>query len=373
MPSPRASLFVTTALAAAGLLPAAALAEVPKVVTTVKPLHSLAAAVMQGVGEPELLLPPGASPHDYALKPSDARALDQADVVFWVGAPLEAFLTKPVQSLAGDARVVALASAPGLTLLPTRVGGAWEAHAHEHYDHGHDEQGHDDHAHAEEHAHEDEHGHADAHDHEQDKAHAAGHDEHEHEHEHIEPLPALDADAAELPPDTDAHVWLDPDNAAVIARTMAGVLAEADAANAAAYRANAEAVAERLAALTQELTTRLQPVAGVPYVVFHDAYQYLEHDVGLTPVGSITVEPGRPVGARRIAELRDKVTDLKATCVFAEPQFEPRLVATITEGTTARAGVLDPLGTDIPPGPGMYEALMRGMADSLLECLAPKG
>lgn len=355
MPSPRASLFVTTALAAAGLLPAAALAEVPKVVTTVKPLHSLAAAVMQGVGEPELLLPPGASPHDYALKPSDARALDQADVVFWVGAPLEAFLTKPVQSLAGDARVVALASAPGLTLLPTRVGGAWEAHAHEHDDHGHDEQGHD------EQGHEDEHGHA------------ADHDDHAHEHEHIGALPALDADAAELPPNTDSHIWLDPDNAAVIARTMAGVLAEADAANAAAYRANAEAVAERLAALTQELTVRLQPVAGVPYVVFHDAYQYLEHDVGLTPVGSITVEPGRPVGARRIAELRDKVTDLKATCVFAEPQFEPRLVATITEGTTARAGVLDPLGTDIPPGPGMYEALMRAMADSLLECLAPKG
>lgn len=338
MPSLRAPLFLAALLS----LPAAAVAEVPQVVTTIKPVHSLVAAVMQGVGEPQQLLPPGASPHDYALKPSDAQALSTADVVFWIGAPLESFLTKPVQTLAGDARVVALASAPGLTLLRTRTGGAWEEHGH---------------------AHEDEHGHDDAHAH----AHPHGEDE------LIRAMAALDSDAAELPPETDSHIWLDPRNAAVMAATMADVLAEADPANAASYRANAEALAARLTALRQDLAQRLAPAAGVSYVVFHDAYHYMEDAFGLTPVGSITVEPGRPVGARRVAELRGKVADLKAACVFAEPQFEPRLVTTIAEGTQAKAGVLDPLGADVPPGPEHYALTMRAMADALVDCLAPKG
>ncbi|GAA0591009.1 zinc ABC transporter substrate-binding protein [Caenispirillum bisanense] len=359
MPSPRASLFVTAALAAALSAPAAALAEAPRVVTTIKPVHSLTAAVMAGVGEPQMLLPPGASPHDYALKPSDARAIDQAQVVFWIGAPLEGFFVKPVQSLGGKARVVALASAPDLLLLPTRTGGAWDEHDHDHdHDHGHD------HAPAAKPA---------AHDHDHDHAHAAAADDDHHDHEHVAPLTALSADAAALPAEVDGHIWLDPRNGAAMARTIAAVLAEADAANADTYRANAERLAAELAGLEQELKGATAAAAGKPYIVFHDAYHYFEHRFGLTPAGSITVEPGRPVGAKRVSELRAKVGELNATCVFAEPQFEPRLVTTITEGTSARAGVLDPLGTDIPPGPAMYPQLLRALATSLTDCLAGNG
>lgn len=370
MPSPRASLFITAALTAALAAPAAAVAEVPRVVTTIKPVHSLAAAVMAGVGEPQMLLPPGASPHDYALKPSDARALDQAQVVFWIGAPLEGFFVKPVQSLAGKARVVALASAPDLVLLPTRSGGAWDEHDHDH-DHGHD---HDhDHKATETPAaagHDHDHDHDHKHD---DHAHAAdAHDDH-HDHAHVAPLAALSTDAAALPAEVDGHIWLDPRNGAAMARTIAAVLAEADAANADTYRANAERLAADLAALEQEVKGATATAAGKPYIVFHDAYHYFEHRFGLTPAGSITVEPGRPVGAKRVSELRAKVGELNATCVFAEPQFEPRLVATITEGTSARAGVLDPLGTAIPPGPGMYADLLRALATDLTACLSGNG
>ncbi|WP_404379268.1 zinc ABC transporter substrate-binding protein [Caenispirillum salinarum] len=342
--------FVLAAGTAATLAAAApALAAPPDVVATVRPLHSLAAAVMQGVGEPTLLLPPGASPHDYSLKPSDARALGEADVVFWIGEPLEGFLAKSVDTLADGARVVALASAPDLTLLHAREGGVWEGHDHGHDKHSHDEHGHDEHGH-------DEHGHA------EDQADAgAG---------LIPPMPGLDADAAELPGDTDSHIWLDPRNAAAMGRAMAAVLADADPGNAATYRSNANALAADLEALEAELRGRLAPVTAAPYIVFHDAYHYMEHRFGLSPVGSITVEPGRPIGARRLAELRDTVQDRNAACVFAEPQFEPRLIATVTENTDARTGVLDPLGSDHAPGPDLYAALMRDMTDALVDCLS---
>ncbi len=363
MPSPRASFFIAATFAATFAAPAAR-AEAPRVVTTIKPVQSLAAAVMAGVGEPQMLLPPGASPHDYALKPSDARALDQADVVFWIGRPLESFFVKPVQSLTGKARVVALASAPDLVLLPARTGGAWEAHDHDHehedeHDHDHDH----DHDHAEA---------AKTPEHDHDHAEAHDHDAHD-DHAHVAPLPALSTDAAALPAEVDGHIWLDPRNGAAMARTIAAALAEADAANADTYRANAERVAADLSALEQELKAATAPAAGKPYIVFHDAYHYFEHRFGLTPAGSITVEPGRPVGAKRVSELRAKVGELNATCVFAEPQFEPRLVATITEGTSARAGVLDPLGTDIPPGPGMYADLLRALASDLTACMTGNG
>lgn len=183
-------------------------------------------------------------------------------------------------------------------------------------------------------------------------------------------MAALDADAAELPGHTDSHIWLDPRNAAAMGRAMASVLAEVDPANAATYRANADALAADMEALEADLRDRLAPVSDVPYIVFHDAYHYLEHRFGLSPVGSITVEPGRPIGARRLAELRDTVQDRNAACVFAEPQFEPRLIATVTEDTDARTGVLDPLGSDLAPGADLYAALLRDMADALVGCLS---
>lgn len=299
------------------------------VVTSIKPVHSLAAAVMAGVGEPFLIVEAAGSPHSYTMRPSEARALQDADVVFWVGADLESFLAKPIAGLGGDARVVALAEAEGVRLLDTRSGGSWDGHAHD-----------------DEHEDDDAHGHAE-------------HDAHDDEHE---AHPSHDG--------KDMHLWLAPDNAQAMVRAMAAALADADPANAERYRANAEATVARIAALDSELAERLEPVRQTPYVVFHDAYQYFERHYGLNAVGSITVAPGRNPGARRLYEIRERIVDLGARCVFAEPQFEPALVETVTEGTTARAGVLDPLGAAIPAGGDAYFILMRELAESLEGCLA---
>lgn len=314
-------------------------ADPVKVVASVKPIHSLVTGVMQGVAEPALLLKGANSPHSFNMRPSDARVLSQADLVFWVGEDLETFLTKPIQSLGGKAHPVALMEEAGLTLLPTREGGAWERHEdHGHEDHGkeqgHEEQGHDDHAHAHD-------GHAQE----------AGHeDEHEHGTH-------------------DAHVWLDVDNARKMVATIAAELSEHDRPNAARYQANAASLTERLTALDAELKTTLAPVKDRPFVVFHDAYHYLEDRYGLNAVGAITVSPDQRPSAQRLSQLRAKISSLDAACVFAEPQFEPTLVATVVEKTPARRGTLDPLGAALDDGPDLYFTLMRDMAASLVSCL----
>lgn len=301
--------FLMAGALALGTLPA--LAEGPAVVASITPVHSLAAAVMEGVGEPFLLVKGASSPHDYILKPSDARALNGAKLVFLVDdRVLENFLAKPLAALAGKAKVMRLAAAPGVRRLGPREGGAWESH-----------------------------------DHEDDK-----HDHH---------------DEAELDP----HLWLDPRNAKAMTEAMAAALAEADPARAAAYRDNATKALARLDALDSDLKARLAPAAGKPFVVYHDAYQYFEAAYGLTAAGSVTVSPERKPGAKRLKAIRAKIADLKAACVFAEPQFDPRLAGTLAEGTGARTGILDPLGAALSPGPGLYPQLMENLAEGLTGCL----
>lgn len=308
-------------LAAALLLTLAGhAAAAPQVVVTIKPLHALVAAVMAGTGaEPKLLVTGRASEHDFALRPSDARAIAQADVVFRVSDRLEGFMRKP---LAAAARVqdVELIDTPGLVTLAPRTGGVWEAHVHEDHD-------------------------GDHHDHD-----AA--DDHDH-------------DAGVEP-----HIWLDPRNARAMTARIAGVLADRDAANAAVYRANAARLDAGLAALDSELAAQLAPLTGRPFVVFHDAYQYFEHRYGLNAVGSITVSPERKPSAQRIQAVRNKIRETGARCVFAEPQFDSALVATLIEGTGARAGTLDPTGADgVPAGPEAYAQVLRNLAAGLGACL----
>ncbi|MBN8243237.1 zinc ABC transporter substrate-binding protein ZnuA [Nitratireductor aquimarinus] len=292
-----------------------------QVVTSIKPVHSLVAGVMEGVGEPALILQGAGSPHTYSMRPSQARMLANADLVFWVGPGLEVFLEKPLETLAGEATQVALSDSEGLTLLEMREGGAFEAHSHgdDHDDHGHE----------------------------------AEEDGHDHAHDH----------------GPDAHLWLDPDNAKIMVSAIAEALSAADAENASAYAANAAALNERIAALQTELSAELEPVKDRPFIVFHDAYQYFEKQFGLAAAGSITVSPEIIPGAQRVDEIRTKVRELDAACVFAEPQFEPRLVEVVTEGTDAKSGVLDPLGAEIEDGKDLYFELMRGMAASLKTCL----
>ncbi|ACL73825.1 periplasmic solute binding protein [Thioalkalivibrio sulfidiphilus HL-EbGr7] len=299
----------------------------PQVVVSIKPVHDLVTGVTEGVTAPVLLVPGGASPHDYALRPSEMRALQQARVVIWTGPELENFLVRPLAGLGSEVQRVTLLKDADLVQHPVREGGIWDSHGH----------GHGDHNHAHSHSHN--HGHS----------HAA------HNHAHAEP---------------DAHVWLSPENARRIVTHVAGVLAAVDPDNAAAYGANRDRMLARLDQLDEELRARLAPVREAPFIVFHDAYQYFERHYGLTPAGSITVDPSRAPGARRIQEIRQRVSQSEALCVFSEPQFRPAIVATVIEGTQARTGVLDPLGADLPSGPEGYEALLRNLAQSLVECLS---
>lgn len=325
----------TLALVGPGLTTPALAA--PQVVTDIAPVQSLVARVMDGVGNPAVLLPPGASPHHYALKPSDSQALDAAGVVFWVGPELEPWLEKPIAALAGKARVVALFDSAGTEHLPARTGATFDAHdhgdedGHDHADHDHDHEGHD-------HAHEGE-----------DHAHDAA--DHDHDHGGDDP-----------------HAWLDPQNARAWLGTIAATLAEADPDNAAAYRANAEAGAAELTALEAELTAQLKPVAGTPFIVFHDAYQYFEHRFGFSAAGSISLSEGVPPGPARLAEVQQKARDLKIACAFREPQFDPALIDTVFEGQPVKSGVLDPLGAGLQPGPGLYPDLLRDLAAALVAC-----
>lgn len=300
----------------------------PNVVASIKPVHSLVESVMGSVGTPHLILDGAASPHGFAMKPSDAGALSKADLVFWIGPDLEQFLVKPVNTLANPAGSVPLMNAPGLALLPYRSGGLWGAHDHEDDDH---------------------HG-------SMDHKHGDG-DGHDHEHEAGAP---------------DPHVWLDPANARAMVDAIATALADLDPANASAYLANADRMNTALTALETELDRTLAPVRDVPYIVFHDGFQYLEHRYWLTGAGAITINPEVAPGAARLSEIQDHIRKSGATCVFSEPQFQPRVIQVVIEGTGARTGVIDPLGADLESGSDLYARMMQRNAERIRTCLSPK-
>ena len=348
-------------------------AENPSVVVSIKPIHGIASAIMAGVGEPVLLLDGASSPHAYSLRPSEARSLQEADLVIYVSHSLEGFLKKPLATLSGDAHQLELADVEGLTILAMREGGAWEAHSHDHG--GHD---HDDHDHEHEDEHHNEHDHDahdhDAHDHDhdghEDHAHADEHDhdhdhEHEHEHEH-EGEEGHHHDEHGI----DAHLWLDPANGASIAKAIAAELGEIDPDHADTYQDNLKKFLASLDALGNDLNSQLEPVRSKPFVVFHDAYQYLEAGFGLSAVGSITVSPEQKPGAKRLHEIEDKIRNSNAVCVFAEPQFRPAIVEAVVADTGAHIGTLDPLGADIPAGPDAYQNILRQNVGALVDCLS---
>ncbi|MDK1373184.1 MULTISPECIES: zinc ABC transporter substrate-binding protein ZnuA [unclassified Sinorhizobium] len=329
MRSTPALLFASTVL-----LSAPAWAESLNVVASIKPVHSLVASIMEGVGEPSLIVEGGASPHTYNMKPSNAAALQAANVVFWVGHGLEAFLDKPLEALGSGAKVVELSAAPGLEKLTFREGGAFEAH-------GHDDEGDE-----------------------------AAHDGHEHEEHGAEQEPAHDHEHDHAEGEFDMHLWLDPMNAKAMAAEIEKALAEADPDNASAYEANLAKLNQRLDALDTNLAETVAPVRDKPFVVFHDAYQYFEHRYKVRVAGSITVSPEVLPGAERLSEIRAKIKELGATCVFAEPQFEPKLINVVIEGTPAKSGTLDPEAATLDAGPDLYFQLMENLGASLKSCLA---
>lgn len=298
-------------LAALTMVSGQALAA-PRVVVSIKPIHAIAAAVMQGVAEPVLLLDAGVSEHTAQLKPSQIEALTQADFIVVVGENLEAFLAKALANpdIAGKT-IVELGELEDIHSLPVRSGGLWEKH-----DHGDEPDG-DDEAH----------GHA------------------------------------------DPHIWMDPENARAIAAYIAAALSKSDPGNAAKYGANSDKFSAKLDALSAEISAAMVPLRDKRYIVFHDAYQYFEDRFKLNPAGSITLKPETPPGAKRLGEIQQRIRDTGAVCVFAEPQFESGYVDTVIEGTDARAGVLDGLGASLAAGPDAYAALLRNFTSDLKSCL----
>lgn len=295
-----------------GLANAAWAADPPRIVTTIPPIHSLVAAVTEGVVDPVLLVRGNTSPHDYAMAPSDARALQNAQLLVWVGPTLETFVVRALRDPRENRRVITLMNQDGMALLETRAGGAFD-------DHDHDDDAHDDDA--------------------------GGH--------------------------IDAHLWLDPSNAARTIQVVADALIALDPSRADTYRANAARALANIARLDETLMATLAPVRHRPFIVFHDAYQYLERRYDLAVAGSVTVAPDRKPGARRLRDIQHHIAEAGVVCVFAEPQFQPAVLDTVIEGTAARAGVADPLGAALDPGPDLYPALMRGLARSLADCLSP--
>ena len=273
----------------------------PSVLATIKPIHSLVAAVMAGVGEPELLIQGAQSEHSYALKPSDAEKIGRAALVFEIGPDLETYLARPLATLA-HGKIVALEYEQGVLKLPARKGGLWD-----------------------------------------------------------------DDQADETL--TDPHLWLAPGNAMAMIAAIVRALSKVDPDHAAVYAANGRKEFLALNALDNDLKAALAPLRGRPYLVFHDAYQYFERAYGLTSAGAVTVAPDRPVGPRRVSQLREAIRTRGVVCVFREPQFAPALIRTLVEGSRARIGVLDPLGAELKPGPLLYPTLLKNLAASLSDCL----
>ena len=373
-----------------GMFAATAAHASPNVVASIKPVHSLVAGVMKGVGEPSLLVDGAGSPHSYALKPSQARTLSKADIVFWMGHDLEAFLEKAVENVASKAVSAELFEAPGLMKLKTREEGHGDHDDHDdrkhedEHDHDekhakeekHDDHDHDDHKHEKEHDHDHEEKHAkeekhDDHDHKDhehdDHKHEEehGHDEHKHEEKHEEHAGHDGHNHGEY----DMHVWLDPVNAKALVASIRDHLSKIDPENAATYKKNAEALSAKLSGLVKEVEGELASVKTKGYVVFHDAYQYFEERFGTKFVGALTVTPEVMPGAERVKKIKKQITNAHVACVFSEPQFEPKLVKVLTEGTSVNSAELDPLGAGIENGEDLYFKLIHNMAHSMKHCL----
>ena len=292
-----------------------------KVVTTIKPLHSLISSVMEGVGEPSLIIEGTSNPHTFVFKPSHAQMLEEADIVFWIGEDLEAFMEKPLDSLADNATKISFMELSSIEKLKFREENIFDDH---------DDHGHDDHD-----GHEDEH---------------EGHDDHDG-HNHGE---------------FDAHIWLDPSNAIKMVLEISHELSEADPDNAAKYEQNENKTIASINNLINEINSFIPKDAS--YVVFHDAYQYFENRFGVASAGALTLNPDVLPGAKQIDAIQDLIQDENIKCIFSEPQYNPKIIETLAADMKISTGIMDPLGAFIDQGPEMYQNLILDIANSLKDC-----
>ena len=351
-------------LPASLLLSVSAFAQT-QVVTSVKPVSMVVSAIGGEYVNVEQLVSNQASPHDFAMRPSDLRKLNDADLVVWVGESLETFMEKPLANLESqkDLEWMALNDAFlrefGDKSLHDHPGHDHSGHD-EHDDHGHDE--HEDHGHDE---HED-HGHDEHEDHGHDEHDDHGHDEHDdHGHDEHDDHGHEGHDHT----GTDPHVWLDPVNAEVLAKAVTARLIDIDPQHKSDYQQNLKAFISSVEHADHEVAEQLASVADVPYFVFHEAYGYFENHYGLNNKGAITVSPERKPGAQTVARIREEIEEHSVTCVFSEPQFSPAIVDTLIEGTGVKTATLDPLGTEVELGSNSYAVFLKGLADQYTACL----
>ncbi|MDA7806352.1 zinc ABC transporter substrate-binding protein [Candidatus Pelagibacter sp.] len=309
-----------------------------KVVTSIKPIHSLTSYIMDGVGSPGLIVDGYNSPHNFQLKPSHAKMLEQADIIFWVGEDLENFLEKPLDTIAKKAEKIELLEIKGIKKLKFRERNIFE----EHDDHRHDakKEEHDDHGHDAKKEEHDDHGH-DAKKEEHDD-----HDDHD-DHGHGE---------------YDPHIWLDPINAKVILNEITEHLIENDSKNAVTYKSNLAKAISEIDKLIIDVITETN--TDLSYVVFHDAYQYYENRFNVDILGAMTVNPDVMPGAEQIHEIHEVIEHDNVSCILSEPQFNPDIIKSIAKDTNVKTGVLDPLGANLIPGKDLYFDLIRNMSAS---------
>ncbi len=387
---------LTSALACALSLSVTPVFAESEVVATIQPIHSLVSSVMKGVGEPGLLIDKTMSPHTMSLKPSQAKELQNAKIIFWVGDELETPLAKPIETIGEKARVVELVKADGIKLLDFRKHEDLVPGDHDH-DEGHDdhkddhahEEGHDhdgdkdhdhdkDHAHKDDHDHkadagDDDHKHDEAHEHKDDHDHGkhdedehdhakhdedehdhAGHDDHEGHHHHHD--------------GTDPHIWLSTNNAIAITRSIEKNLSEVFPESAEVFAKNADETVAKLETLTKEIPAKLHADHARPFLVFHDAYHYFEDQFGFQVAGVVNLSPASAPGAKHLSELREAVKNNKVACIYTEPQFSTKMAESIAEGTDIKLAKSDPLGADLETGPDQYFQLINNLADSFAEC-----
>ena len=314
------------------------------VVTTIKPLHSLVSSVMKGVGEPSLIIEGTNNPHTFVFKPSHAEMIENADIVFWIGEDLEAFMEKPLDSLAKNAKTISFMDLASIEKLKFREQNIFD----DHDDHGHDD--HDDHGHKDDDHddHDDHDGHDDEHDgHDDHDDHAGHHDGHNHG-------------------EFDAHIWLDPANAKEMVLEISHELSELDPSNKSKYEDNASKTIVALDKLIEEVDKSLSK--DISYIVFHDAYQYFEKRFGVIPAGALTLNPDVLPGAKQIADIQDVINDKGIKCIFSEPQYNPKIIETLGNDMNISTGVMDPLGAYIDAGPSMYSDLINQIANSIKDC-----
>jgi len=329
----RIQTFLIIVLFSIFSLVSSANAEV-KVVTSIKPIHSLASYVMDGVGKPDVIVDGYNSPHGFSLKPSHAKMLENADLVIWVGEDLEAFLEKPLDTIAKKAKNIEVMDLKGIKKLKFREKNIFE---------GHDDHGHDEHK---------EHGH------DEHKEH--GHDEHKDEHkEH-------DGHEGHAHGEHDPHVWLDPMNAKVIVKEITKQLVQLDSKNSATYKANSKKALADIDKLTKNIKKDLSK--DLRFVVFHDAYQYFEKRFGIQVLGALTVNTDVMPGAEQLSEIREVIEHEKVNCIFSEPQFNPSIIKSIAKDTKVKTGILDPLGAKLDKGKNLYFDLLNNMASSFKGC-----